>query len=155
MLTDRSVSEWSFCFLILVSVFVGIWVAYSDRVKQFTLSVGEMKMVLAEVKEAKKDVELRETRIKEIAMVSAEVVAHIAAFYGRAGSEESHKLNRLWLAARVKRLAAITDRKISGAAWDFIDAVNSVDESDPKHGELVSKAWEKAYAKIRSEISES
>ena len=69
LLSENTVGEVTFSFLILVSIFVGVWVAYSDRVKEFTLGLGKMSMVLSEMKETQRDIELREDRIKEIGTI--------------------------------------------------------------------------------------
>jgi hypothetical protein len=67
LLFEHVVGEWTFCFLILVSVFVGIWVAYSDRVREFTLSVGKLTMVLDEIRGKQREVEASERAVKKLA----------------------------------------------------------------------------------------
>jgi type II secretory pathway component PulM len=77
LLSMHVVSEWTFCFLILVSVFVGIWVGYSERVREFTLGVGKMSMVLSEMRGAQKEIQESERRMKSLALQIVALVEHL------------------------------------------------------------------------------
>lgn len=154
LLAEGVVGEVTFSFLIFASIFIGIWIAYSDRVKEFTLGLGKMSMVLSEMKETQRDVEVREARIKELAAVSADVVAHMAGLGGRLGSADSNRLNRLWLEVRFKRLAALTDSDVGGPAWRFIQKIRGLDDEIPEQKELIGKAWQEAYEEIRDELED-
>ena len=152
LISSHIISESSFCFLILSSILVGVLVCLSDRLKEIVFGFKEWRVVLSEIKYAQREIEDREKRIKEIAIVSADVVAHMAAFGGQMGSEESHKLDREWLASRFKRLATISESEVGGAAWRYMQEIECLDKNNSEQKELGLKAWHKAYEDIKKEI---
>lgn len=77
LLSEHVVSEWTFCFLVIVSVFVGIWVGYSERVREFTLGVGKLKMVLSEMRNAQHEIQESESRMKSLVFQTVALVEHL------------------------------------------------------------------------------
>ena len=59
LLKSKHISEWTFCFLIIVSVFIGIWIAYSQRIGSLDLGVGKISMVLTEIRETQEEIKER------------------------------------------------------------------------------------------------
>ena len=109
LLLRNKVGQPTYCFVLILSVFIGMWIGYSDRIKEFTVGLGQMNMVLLEMKETQQDVKKREEKIVKLAASMGDLITFIEATsltMHRTDAEDE------WLKIKLDILSSISDEKI-------------------------------------------
>lgn len=127
------IGELSFVLLLISSVFIGLVVAFIDRIQSFSLR--ELKVEMAKVETARQEVE-------DIAMTLAEISVFFAAFNHRFGSKESHRIEREWITTKVHNLLGsikkdtATKEKVLGYLTE-VQKMDALRESDSDEGDAM------------------
>lgn len=136
LISVHIVGEWTFCFLILSSILVGVLAFLSDRLKEVVFGFKEWRLVLSEI-------EIKEKKILLISEVIAELAASDAALSGLMW-EPIEKKN--WIRGKIKKIEEIAGMSLRG---DFIDYIKSpVSFLDPKSDEYKTE-FEKLFKTLK------
>lgn len=152
LLLAKKIKQTAFCFLILASLFVGLWVGYSDRVKEFTLSVGKMSVVLAEMRDTQRDVQEREEKIRRVAALMGDLVSYIQ---GTSIGIEGSKAREEWLQIKLKALSSVSGQKLETPFSRLSQRLSTRNPDDEEQLQLIWKEFEKdieaEVAKLKSQ----
>ncbi|QTN32872.1 hypothetical protein HZ994_11225 [Akkermansiaceae bacterium] len=144
LIVSGLIGELSFVLLLVSSAFIGLVVAFIDRIQSFSLR--ELKVEMAKVEAARQEVE-------DIAMTLAEISVFFAAFNHRFGSEESHRIEREWITTKVHNLLdsiqqdTATKEKVLRYLTD-VQKMDAMRESDSEAGDAI---WDAMWKTIEDE----
>ena len=152
LLSARKISEATFVILFSITVITALVVAFIDRVQSFSLR--DLRVELAKVENARREVEEKERQVHGVAMTLAEITVFLAAFHRRLGSEESQELENEWLGKRVADLLAVSkaSEEERSHVFRFIREVEEMDllrKTDQKASEA---KWNTIWERVRNEI---
>jgi hypothetical protein len=144
----------SFIVLVCISALISFVIAFNDRIE--LLSFRELKIVLAKVESARKEVEEREQSIRRITLGLSEIIMFFAAFNHRAVDTKTYQLESQWLEAKVRKLLsdiAVIPPQEQEEIFRFIRATKEADEKDWKtNPEAYEAAWHNILKKISDEL---
>ena len=102
LLLVGKIGEASFCFLAAGSALLGLVLHGFGRLQELDLK--NLKLVLRELQDTKKELFVREEQLKKIAVPLAQIIALSGASEGRFGSKESWSVKREWYRQKVETL---------------------------------------------------
>lgn len=98
------IGEASYCFLVASSALLGLVLHGFGRLQELDLK--NLRLVLRDIEQAKKELFVREEKLKAIVVPLVQIVAFTGASEGRVGDRESFKLKREWYRRKVDALAS-------------------------------------------------
>ena len=98
------IGQASYCFLVAATALLGLVLHGFGRLQE--LDFKNLKLVLRDIEQTKKELFVREEKLKAIAVPLAQVLALTGASEGRLGSRESWHIKREWYKQRLQALAA-------------------------------------------------
>lgn len=104
LLYFEKIGEATYAFLIAATALFGLVLHGFDRLKEFDLK--KLRFVLRELQETKKELFVREEKLKSIAIPLAQIVAFTGASEGRMGSKETWSAKRKWYKKKLEELIA-------------------------------------------------
>lgn len=110
LLLKNKIKQPAYCFMLILSVFIGMWVGYSERVKELSVGLGKMTMVLSEMQETQRDVQKREENIKKLAILMGDLITFVQAT--KAGIEVTSEVENEWLRVKLDTLSSLSGEKI-------------------------------------------
>ena len=96
------IGEASYCFLVAASALLGLVLHGFARLQELDLK--NLRLVLREIDQTKKELFVREEQLKAIAIPLAQIIALTGASEGRMGSKESWAIKREWYRQRIQAL---------------------------------------------------
>ena len=97
------IGEASYCFLVAATALLGLVLHGFGRLQELDLK--NLRLVLRDIEQTKKELFVREEKLKAIAVPLAQVIALTGASEGRVGSRESWNIKREWYRQRLQALA--------------------------------------------------
>lgn len=107
LLLFNRIGEASYCFLSAGSAMLGLVLHGFGRLQELDLK--NLRLVLREIEQTKKELFVREEKLKAIAVPLAQVIALTGASEGRLGSRESWDTKREWYRRKVDALVGTLD----------------------------------------------
>lgn len=101
------IGEASYCFLVAASALLGIVLHGFGRLQELDLK--NLRLVLRELQDTKKELFVRQEKLKAIAVPLAQVIALTGASEGRMGDRESWNVKREWYRQRIQALIEAFD----------------------------------------------
>ena len=153
------IGEASYAFLIAATALFGLVLHGFDRLKEVDLK--NLRIVLRELQETKKELFVREEKLKSIAIPLAQIVAFNGASEGRIANKETWLAKRKWYKKKVEELMASIDFTSTEAqeANKFVEKYEAIDQlladreglktTDPDYDEVKRK-----IEQLSSEINE-
>ncbi|MGS5085836.1 hypothetical protein ACVC7V_04925 [Hydrogenophaga sp. A37] len=141
------ISEASYCFLVAATALLGLVLHGFGRLQELDLK--NLKLVLREIDQAKKDLFVREERLKSVALPLAQILAFTGASEGRFSSTESSRAKRSWYRKKVSQLASalqLTDAE-AVALNQYLDKYDEIDKTIGPTGALLTSDPEYAAKK--------
>jgi len=102
LLYFSKIGEASYSFLVAATALFGLVLHGFDRLKEIDLK--NLRVVLMELQETKKEIFVREENLKSMAIPLAQMVAFTGVSEGRIGSKESFSANRKWYKKKLEEL---------------------------------------------------
>lgn len=96
------IGEASYCFLVATTVLLGIVLHGFGRLQELDLK--NLRLVLREIEQTKKELFVREDKLRAIALPLAQIIALTGASEGRFGSKESWAVKREWYKKKLQSL---------------------------------------------------
>jgi len=96
------IGEASYCFLVAAAVLLGLVLHGFGRLQELDLK--NLRLVLREIEQTKKELFVREEKLKAIAIPLAQVIALTGASEGRLGGRESWTVKREWYKQKLQAL---------------------------------------------------
>jgi hypothetical protein len=143
------IGEASFSFLTAGTALLGLVLHGFGRLQELDLK--NLRVVLREIEETKKELFVREEKLKKIALPLAQIIALTGASEGRMGSRESWSAKREWYRRKVQELIAALElsAKESAEIQKYADKYAEIDRAlgeregltttDPDHKEVKAK----------------
>lgn len=143
------IGEASYCFLVAAVALLGIVLHGFGRLQELDLK--NLRLVLRELQDTKKELFVREEKLKAIALPLAQVIAFTGASEGRMGSQETWEAKREWYRQKIQALVDVLElspaeaaeaRKYSEKYAEFdrlLGARNGLQISDPDYQEVKGK----------------
>lgn len=121
------IGEASYCFLVAASVLLGLVLHGFGRLQELDLK--NLRLVLREIEQTKKELFVREEKLKAIAVPLAQVIAFTGASEGRIGTKESWAIKRQWYRQKVEALVNALELSSSEAVeiQKFADKYGEID----------------------------
>jgi hypothetical protein len=121
--------EASYCFLAGVSALLGIVLHGFGRLQELDLK--NLRLVLREIEQTKKELFVREEKLKSIAVPLAQIIALTGASEGRMSSRESWEIKREWYRQKLQALVEALDLSAQEAAEirKYMDKYNEIDRA--------------------------
>jgi len=107
LLLTGHIGEASYCFLAAATALLGLVLHGFGRLEE--LDLRNLRLVLRELQDTKKELYVREEQLKKIALPLAEIIALTGSSEGRMNSESTWKAKRVWYKAKVAALANALD----------------------------------------------
>jgi len=145
------VGELTFLTLMGLVAVCALIIAFIDRIVSFSLR--DLKVELAKVESARKEVEQREKDVRRVAIAIAEITAFLAAFHRRMGSQESFQIETQWLQSRIESLL----RDVSIAQEEkakvlrYLRRVREMDSHKDRDPTAFSAHWDQIWTDIKTE----
>jgi hypothetical protein len=102
LLSLGRIGEASYCFLVAAAILLGIVLNGFGRLQELDLK--NLRLVLRELEQTKKDLFVREEKLKAIAIPLAQIIALTGASEGRGGTRESWSVKREWYRQKIQAL---------------------------------------------------
>jgi len=96
------IGEASYCFLVAAAALLGLVLHGFGRLQELDLK--NLRLVLREIEQTKKELFVREEKLKSIAVPLAQIIALTGASEGRFGSRESWDVKREWYRQKLQQL---------------------------------------------------
>lgn len=140
------VGEASYCFLAAASALVGLVLHGFGRLQE--LDLRSLRLVLRDIEQTKKELFVREEKLKQIAVPLAQIIALSGASEGRLGSKESWAVKREWYRRKIETLVTALELSPTDAVetlkysekYDEFDRVigdrDSLLTSDPDYAQV-------------------
>lgn len=96
------IGEASYCFLVAASALLGLVLHGFGRLQELDLK--NLRLVLREIEETKKELFVREEKLKAIAIPLAQLIALTGASEGRLGDRQSWTVKREWYKQKLEAL---------------------------------------------------
>lgn len=153
------IGEASYAFLVAATALFGLVLHGFDRLKEFDLK--NLRIVLRELQETKKELFVREEKLKSIAIPLAQIVAFTGASEGRMSSKETWSAKRKWYKKKLEELISSLNFTTSEEleAKKFVEKYEEIDKlladrealktTDPDYAEVKEK-----IEQLSSEINE-
>jgi hypothetical protein len=128
LLWQGQVGEASYCFLVALAIMLGLVLHGFGRLQELDLK--NLRLVLREIDETKRELLVREEKLKAIAIPLAQVIALTGASEGRIGSREGWKVKRNWYKKNLKELIEALELS-SGESLEtlkYVEKYNEIDE---------------------------
>ena len=146
------IGEVSYCFLVAASAMLGSVLHGFSRLQELDLK--NLRLVLREIEQTKKELFVREEKLREIAIPLAQVIAFTGASEGRFGSSESSEAKREWYRQKLQSLTTALDLSSTEAAEirKYSDKYAEFDSNMGKRGALqtADPDYEQTKAKLES-----
>ena len=97
------IGEASYCFLVAAAALLGLVLHGFGRLQELDLK--NLRLVLRDIEQTKKELFVREEKLKAIAIPLAQIIALTGASEGRFGSRESWQVKREWYKQRIDALS--------------------------------------------------
>ena len=119
--------EASYCFLVSAAILLGIVLHGFGRLQELDLK--NLRLVLREIDQTKKELFVREERIKSIVVPLAQIMAFTGASEGRWGSTETAKIKRKWYRRKLQELVEQLDLSPNEATeiHKYMDKYDQID----------------------------
>jgi hypothetical protein len=149
LLLAGKIGEASYCFLVAGSALLGLVLHGFSRLQELDLK--NLRLVLRQIEETKKELFVREEKLKALAAPLAQIVAFTGASEGRFGSKESSDVKRRWYRKKVEQLISALEFTPSemAEARKYMDLYDEFDvmlgerevlkTTDPDYREMVAK----------------
>jgi len=143
------IGEASYCFLVAASALLGLVLHGFARLQELDLK--NLRLVLREIDQTKKELFVREEQLKAIAIPLAQIIALTGASEGRMGSKESWAIKREWYRQRIQALVNALQLSSADAAetQKYADKYAEIDRvlgqrealktTDPDYAEVKAK----------------
>jgi hypothetical protein len=146
------IGEASYCFLVAASALLGLVLHGFGRLQELDLK--NLRLVLREIEQTKKELFVREEKLKAIAIPLAQIIALTGASEGRMASHETWNVKREWYKQKIQAL--ITALELSSAESEetqkFTEKYAEIDRvlgqreglriTDPDYQEITKKLEE-------------
>ena len=121
--------EASYCFLAAVSALLGLVLHGFSRLQELDLK--NLRLVLREIQQTKKELFVREEKLKFIAVPLAQIIALTGASEGRLGSRESWEVKREWYRQKLQVLVDALELPVHEAAEirKYMDKYTEIDRA--------------------------
>jgi hypothetical protein len=96
------IGEVSYCFLVAAAAMLGLVLHGFGRLQELDLK--NLRLVLREIEQTKKELFVREEKLKSIAVPLAQIIALTGASEGRMGNRESWDVKREWYRQKLQAL---------------------------------------------------
>lgn len=96
------IGEASYCFLVAAAALLGLVLHGFGRLQELDLK--NLRLVLRKIEQTKKELFVREEKLKSIAVPLAQIIALTGASEGRFGSRESWSVKREWYRQKLQQL---------------------------------------------------
>ena len=142
--------EVSYSFLAAATALLGLVLHGFDRLKELDLK--NLRIVLGELEETKKELFVREEKLKAIAIPLAHIVALTSASEGRMSSKETWSAKRKWYKKKLEDLMSSLDFTTDEEkeAKKFIEKYDEIDRLFADREDL--KTTDSDYDKVRERI---
>ena len=150
LLRSQLITEVPFTTLSMAAAFFGCVIAFIDRVQSFGSAA--FRVELAQVQEARKEVEARALEIRRVTFALAEITLFITAIQGRIRSEGEADVNTPWLESKVREILHSVSATPEEQSKTF-RLFSAAKEMDRLHGQLDATEWEKGWNAIKEQIS--
>jgi hypothetical protein len=102
LLWTKHIGEASYCFLAAATALLGLVLHGFGRLQELDLK--NLRLVLREIEQTKKELFVREEQLKAIAIPLAQILALSGASEGRLGNRETWSLKREWYRKKLQQL---------------------------------------------------
>jgi hypothetical protein len=102
LLVFGRIGEASYCFLVAATTLLGLVLHGFGRLQELDLK--NLRVVLREIEQTKKELFVREEKLRQIALPLAQIIALTGASEGRMGSRESWSIKRAWYKQKLQAL---------------------------------------------------
>ena len=102
LLVFGRIGEASYCFLVATATLLGLVLHGFGRLQELDLK--NLRVVLREIEQTKKELFVREEKLRQIALPLAQIIALTGASEGRLGSRESWAIKRAWYKQKLQAL---------------------------------------------------
>lgn len=146
------VGEASYAFLIAATALFGLVLHGFDRLKELDLK--NLRIVLRELQETKKELFVREEKLKSIAIPLAQIVAFTGASEGRLSSKETWSAKRKWYKKKLEELIASLNftSDEEREAKKFVEKYEEIDKLLADREAL--KTTDPDYGKVKERIEQ-
>lgn len=143
------IGEASYCFLAAAAILLGLVLHGFGRLQELDLK--NLRVVLREIEQTKKELFVREEKLRQIALPLAQIIALTGASEGRPGSRESWAVKRAWYKQKLQALIGALElssgesaetQKYTEKYAEFDRAFGSresLQTSDPDYAEVKAK----------------
>ncbi|MES9949820.1 MAG: hypothetical protein ABW118_12735 [Candidatus Thiodiazotropha sp.] len=152
LLLVGKLGEASYSFLIAATALFGLVLHGFDRLKELDLK--NLRIVLRELQETKKELFVREEKLKSIAIPLAQVVAFTGASEGRIANKESWSAKRKWYKKKLEELILSLDftPDEEKEAKKFVEKYEEIDKLLADREAL--KITDADYAEVKKRIEQ-
>jgi len=150
LLFISKIGEASYAFLVAATAILGLVLHGFDRLKEVDLK--NLRIVLRELQDTKKELFVREEKLKSMALPLAQIVAFTGASEGRMSSKETWAAKRKWYKKKVEELISnldLTDTE-ENEARKYVDKYEEIDQLLAERESLTST--DPDYAVIKEKI---
>jgi len=146
LLIKNKINQSTYCFVLILSVFIGILVGYSDRIKEVTVGLGQMKMVLNEMKETQRDVQEREENIEKLAALMGDLITFVGA---TSVGFEAGEAQDEWLQIKLNTLSSLSGKRIDNPFSRFTQRLSTRRPGDEAQ---LKQIWEDYAKDVEAEV---
>lgn len=131
-----NLGEASYAFLIAATALFGLVLHGFDRLKELDLK--NLRVTLRELQETKKELFVREEKLKSVAIPLAQIVAFTGASEGRMGDKEIFSAKRKWYKRKLEDLISALDfnSEEEKEAKKFVEKYEEIDKLFAGRGAL-------------------
>ena len=108
------IGEAAYCFLVAAAALLGLVLHGFGRLQELDLK--NLRLVLREIEQTKKELFVREEKLKQIAVPLARILALTGASEGRLGNREYWAVKREWYRRKIDELVAALELSADEAA---------------------------------------
>jgi len=149
MLRKKEIHEPTYCFLLLLSIFGGIWVGYSDRAKEFTVGPDKVSISLQEIREAQADVQKREEHVKQLASLTGDLITFVE---GTSLGFGGPKAQDEWLRIKLDELGSLSGVKIDNPFTRRSQQYSALTPNDTSNQALLKQIQERYEKDLAEEV---
>lgn len=144
------IGEASYCFLVAATALLGLVLHGFGRLQELDLK--NLRLVLREIEQTKKELFVREEKLKAIAIPLTQIIALSGASEGRLGSRESWAVKREWYRQKVQSLVNALELS-SAESLETEKYTNKYAELDRIFGKRDGlKATDRDYAEVKEKL---
>jgi len=143
------IGEAAYCFLVAAAALLGLVLHGFGRLQELDLK--NLRLVLREIEQTKKELFVREEKLKAIAVPLAQIIALTGASEGRLGSRESWGVKREWYKKKLQSLISALELSSAESAetqkytekYAEIDRIfgqrEALQTTDPDYKEIIAR----------------